>query len=135
MEQPEGFVKKGQDEKKVHCLHKALYGLKQATLAWNIELHKSLKQLGFNHIQSDAGIYIHHGYTGGNRNKKKVTLILIIYYVDDVLFSGSNQEYLHQMKEKFKKVWECCNLGNATTLGLLKNILEWRLGKTDQPIL
>ena len=34
MEQPEGFVQKGQD-KKVCCLHKVIYGLKQATLQWN----------------------------------------------------------------------------------------------------
>ena len=43
MEQPEGFVKKGQDKRKVYRLQKALYGLKQAALAWNIELHKSLE--------------------------------------------------------------------------------------------
>ena len=112
MEQPEGFVKKGQDERKVYRLHKALYGLKQAALAWNIELHKSLERLGFNCVKSDAGIYIHQGTTGNDRKKKKVTLILIIY-VDNVLFSGSDQEYLNKMKEKFKKVWECRDLGAA----------------------
>ena len=34
MEQPEGFITKGQ-ENKVYKLKKALYGLKQASLAWN----------------------------------------------------------------------------------------------------
>ena len=34
MEQPEGFIVKGQ-EKKVYKLKKALYGLKQAAIAWN----------------------------------------------------------------------------------------------------
>ena len=33
MEQPEGFVRKGQ-ECKVFCLKHALYGLKQAALQW-----------------------------------------------------------------------------------------------------
>ena len=89
MEQPEGFVKKGKDERKVFRLRKALYGLKQAALAWNIELHKSLERLGFNRVKSNAGIYIHQGSTGNDRKKQKVILILIIY-VDDVLFSGSN---------------------------------------------
>ena len=46
MEQPEGFVKQGQ-ERKVYCLKKALYSLKQAAVAWNKQADKSLKSLGF----------------------------------------------------------------------------------------
>jgi len=110
MEQPEGFVKKGRDEKKVYRLLKALYGLKQAALVWNIELHKSLQRLGFNRVVSDAGIYVHQGVTG---NKKVKVLLILIIYVDDVLFTGSDQKYLGIMKEKFMKVWECHDLGTA----------------------
>jgi len=106
MEQPEGFVKKGRDKRKVYHLLKALYGLKQATLAWNIELHKSLQKLGFNRIVSDAGIYVH-------MNKKVNIILILIIYIDDVLFTGLNQKYLGMMKEKFMKVWECCDLGAA----------------------
>ena len=46
MDQPEGYIKKGQ-ESKVCCLLKSLYGLKQSALQWNKELHKSLLTLGF----------------------------------------------------------------------------------------
>ena len=46
MEQPEGFVKQGQ-EKKVCRLLKAIYGLKQAALQWNKALHDSLLKMGF----------------------------------------------------------------------------------------
>ena len=46
MDQPEGYIKKGQ-EKKVCRLLKSLYGLRQSVLQWNKELHKSLLDLGF----------------------------------------------------------------------------------------
>ena len=46
MEQPEGFIIKGQAGK-VYKLKKALYGLKQASLAWNKQANASLKSLGF----------------------------------------------------------------------------------------
>jgi hypothetical protein len=44
MEQPEGFIVKGQ-ERKVYRLKKALYGLKQAAIAWNKQANKSLMKL------------------------------------------------------------------------------------------
>jgi Reverse transcriptase (RNA-dependent DNA polymerase) len=56
MEQPQGFVQKGQ-EGKVYLLKKALYGLKQASLAWNKAADESLIKLGFKRLISDAGIY------------------------------------------------------------------------------
>ena len=46
MDQPEGYVKKGQ-EGKVCRLLKSLYRLKQSAIQWNKELHKSLLTLGF----------------------------------------------------------------------------------------
>ena len=51
MEQPEGFIQKGQ-EKKICCLHKPIYGLKQATLQWNKALHKSLLKMVFTFIST-----------------------------------------------------------------------------------
>ena len=58
MEQPEGFVKKGQ-EGHVCRLLKAIYGLKQASQTWNEKLHKTLLANGFRRTRSDAGVYIH----------------------------------------------------------------------------
>jgi Reverse transcriptase (RNA-dependent DNA polymerase) len=58
MEQPEGFKVKGQERKVLRLCH-ALYGLKQATLAWWKELAKSMKELGFKHLSSDAGLFIY----------------------------------------------------------------------------
>ena len=56
MDQPEGYIKQGQ-ERKVCRLLKSLYGLKQSALQWNKEFHKSLLDLGFTHTRLDAGVY------------------------------------------------------------------------------
>ena len=56
MEQPEGFAAPGQERKVLHLWH-ALYGLKQASLAWWRTLDESLKELGFERLKSEAGIF------------------------------------------------------------------------------
>ena len=58
MEQPEGFVVKGQ-ERKVCKLVKSIYGLKQARRVWYELMVDTLRRkLGFEQIHSDAGVYI-----------------------------------------------------------------------------
>ena len=101
MEQPEGFVVKGQ-ETKVYRLKKALYGLKQASLAWNKKANKSLNEIGFNRCLSDTGVYVCY---------KDKSIIVVILYVDDVLFLGNNKQLLLQLKQQFMKKWECRDLG------------------------
>jgi hypothetical protein len=101
MEQPPGFIKKGQ-EGKVYRLKKALYGLKQASLAWNKAANKSLEQLGFRRLISDAGIY---------KYKSGSTTIIVILYVDDVIFMGNNYKLLMEKKKLFMKKWECRDMG------------------------
>jgi hypothetical protein len=103
MEQPEGFVKKGQ-EKKVCCLLKAIYGLKHAALQWNKALHDSLIKMGFIRTFADPGVYIHF---------HDQDLIILVIYIDDTLFMGSNRTYLKLKKAEFMKKWECRDLGEA----------------------
>ena len=93
MEQLEGFIKQGQ-EKKVCRLLKAIYGLKQAALQWNKALHDSLLKMGFTRTFADPGIYIHF---------HNQDLIILIIYVDDALFMGSNRSYLKLKKQEFMK--------------------------------
>ena len=58
MEQPEGFVVKGQ-EKKVCKLIKSIYGLKQARRVWYELMADTLRRkLGFEWIHSDARVYV-----------------------------------------------------------------------------
>ena len=103
MEQPEGFIKKGQ-EKKVYCLLKAIYGLKQAALQWNKALHDSLLKMGFTRTFADPGVYIHF---------HNQDLIILVMYVDDAPFMDSNHSYLKFKKQEFMKEWESPDLGEA----------------------
>ena len=101
MEQPNGFAAPGQDCK-VLCLWHALYGLKQAGLAWWRTLDESLKELGFEHLKSEAGFFFY---------KKKGTNVVGIIYVDDALFCGPNKAVVDSIKAQFMCKWECCDLG------------------------
>ena len=84
MEQPEGFVVKGQ-EKKVCKLVKSIYGLKQARRVWYELMVDTLRRkLGFERIHSDAGVYILR-WQGGNQTK-----IILILYVNDLLLMGND---------------------------------------------
>ena len=91
MEQPEGFKVKGQEGKVLRLKH-AIYGLKQAALAWWKALDKSMGELGFTHLHSDSGIFV-------NKDQS----IIIIIYVDDVLFLGADKKKLLNTKELFMK--------------------------------
>ena len=77
MEQLEGFAVPRQERKVLHLWH-ALYGLKQASLAWWRTLDESLKELGFEHLKSKAGIFFYR--------KKGTNMVIGIIYVDDALF-------------------------------------------------
>ena len=90
-EQPEGFAVPGQ-ECKVLCLWHALYDLKQASLAWWHTLNKSLKELGFEHLKSEAGIFY---------KKKGTNVVIGIIYVDDTLFCGPNKAIVDSIKMQF----------------------------------
>ena len=101
MEQPEGFVVKGK-EKKVCWLRKAIYSLKQAALQWNKQLHKSLLEMEFIRCKSDPGTYFK--IVGGE-------IIIVLVYVDNALFMGSNKMQVLSHKKDFMKRWESRDLG------------------------
>ena len=103
MDQPEGFVVKGK-EFKVCRLWKAIYGLKQAALQWNKQLHKSLLEMGFTHSLSDPGTYFK--IIGQD-------IIILLVYIDDALFMGSNKTQVLAYKKQFMERWESHNLGEA----------------------
>ena len=50
---------------------------------------------------ADPGIYIHF---------HNQDLIILVIYVDDALFMGSNRSYLKLKKQEFMKKWENCDL-------------------------
>ena len=71
-----------EQEHKVYRLKHALYDLKQAGLAWWWALNKSLWELGFECLKSEADIFLY---------RKKGTKVIVIMYVDDALFCGHNK--------------------------------------------
>jgi hypothetical protein len=102
MEQPEGFKVPGHKNKnKVMRLKKAIYGLKQAALAWWKALDASMARIGCTRLVSDSGIFVNKGKT-----------IVIIVYVDNVLFLGANKKDISSLKERFMQIWECRDLGD-----------------------
>ena len=97
MKQPEGFAVKGQ-EHKVLRLKRALYGLKQAGLAWWETLKESMKDLGFEHLKSDASIFLY--------KRKGTTTVVAIVYIDDALFCAPDIKTIKEIKAAFMKRWE-----------------------------
>ena len=105
MEQPEGFAAPGQEHKVLHLWH-ALYGLKQASLAWWCTLDESIKELGFERLKSEAGIFFY--------KKKGTNMVIGIIYVDDALFCGPNKAVVDSIKAQFMCKWECRDLGEPS---------------------
>ena len=120
MEQPEGFKVRGQEDKVLRLL-RAIYGLKQASLAWWKELDKSFKELGFKRLYADAGLFVYRHADG--------TIVIVIAYVDDIIFLGKNKSLIASKKAEFMKRWECRDLGEC------KEFLRMRITRKDGKIL
>ena len=102
MSQLEGFVMKGQ-ENKVCKLVKSLYGLKQAPRAWYEKLTKHLLNLIFKHCNlDDATLLV---------NKVGRSILFLVVYVDDLLMTKNNENYIASIKKDLKKFFEMTDLG------------------------
>ena len=105
MEQPQGFVVKGQ-EKKVCKLVKSIYRLKHAGRVWYELMADTLRRkMGFERIYSDARVYV-LCRQGGNQTK-----IILILYVDDLLLMGNNLSMINRIKKKLGKAYHMKDLG------------------------
>ena len=87
MEQPEGFKMQSQEHKVLQLKH-TIYGLKQAALVWWKVLDKSMAALGCTRLQSNSGLFIH---------KSRNSMVVVIVYVDDVLFMGNDKILVHKL--------------------------------------
>ena len=120
MKQPEGFRVLGQ-EHKVLCLLHALYGLKQAGLTWWETLNEFVKDLGFEHLKSDAGIFLFQ--------KENTSIVVAVVYVDDALFCGPTKDLVDEVKGAFMHKWKCRDLD------LAKEFLHMRIQRNGSKIL
>jgi hypothetical protein len=122
MEQPQGFRIPGR-EHDVLKLHRALYGLKQAGLAWWRTLKESMKELGFENLDSDAGLFLYRSEHG---------FVIAVIYVDDSIFCGPNTALVMELKKKFMQRWECRDLGDVTEFLRMRIIREGSKVHIDQ---
>ena len=94
---------KGQ-EKKVGKLVKSLYGLKQAPRSWYEKLTKHLLKLNFKHYNlDDATLFV---------KKFVISIVFLVVYVDDLLMTRNNEDYVASIKKYLKKCFEMTDLGN-----------------------
>ena len=92
MEQPEGFIKKGEEEK-VCQLKKSLYGLKQSSRQWYLKLISTcMLKIGFVKSSYDDCVYI-------KREEGKIRAYLLLY-VDDMLIAAEDLKEISALKEQ-----------------------------------
>jgi hypothetical protein len=119
VEQPEGFEVKNAGHK-VYKLKKALYGLKQAPRAWYSEIHAYLSMCKFKRSISEATLYIRSDLEGN--------LIIVLIYVDDIVYTGSSGRLLSEFKREMMQRYE------MPDLGLLHHFLGMGILQTDQGV-
>ncbi|KAI5344133.1 hypothetical protein L3X38_012010 [Prunus dulcis] len=102
VDQLEVFVVKG-SESKVYKLHKALYGLKQAPRAWYSEIDGYFAEYGFTKSQSKATLYV--------KARGEASILIVSIYVDDIVYTGNDQEMIEDFKKDMKEKYEMTDLG------------------------
>jgi hypothetical protein len=101
VQQPPGFVVKGQETKVLHLI-KALYGLRQAPRAWYSKLDESLIKLGFRRSTSEHAVYLRG--VGARR-------LIVGVYVDDLVITGGDPRDISTFKEEMKATFKMSDLG------------------------
>ena len=109
IEQPEGFLVS--ENKNYLCkLKKALYGLKQAPRAWFLRFDSYLKHQGFKRGATGSNLYL---------NIEDKNMIIVVVYVDDIIFGRNLQIINVDFSSEMKKEFEMSKLGELTLfLGL-----------------
>jgi len=101
MEQPQGFVQKG-NENKVCRLKKAIYGLKQSARCWNDKINSFLVSQDFCRSKYDPCIYI---------KKSKECYVVIGLHVDDFYCFSNSVEETRKLKLALSKAFKIKDLG------------------------
>ena len=101
MEQTEGFVVQGQ-ENKVCKLVKSLYGLKQAPNQWHEKFDHTMLSLGFKINECDKCVYI---------KKYTNSCVFVCLYVDDMLIIGTSKDVIMSTKKLLSSIFHMKDLG------------------------
>ena len=112
MDQPDGFVVKGQVGK-VCKLFKSLYGLKQAPKQWHEKFDRTSTSAGFVINEADRCVYYRYGQGAG---------VILCLYVDDILIFGMNIDAINEIKSFLSKSFDMKDLGEADVILNIKLI-------------
>jgi hypothetical protein len=107
VEKPPGYEVVG-EEHKVFRLKRALYELKQGLRAWYNKIDSYLMRNGFSKSDGEPTLYM----KASNGN-----VLIIVLYVDDLIFTRNDKNLIVEFKEAMKSVFE------MTDLDLLKYFL------------
>ena len=100
--QPPGFedkTKMGQ----VLRLNKALYGLKQAPRAWYSKINEFFHNNGFERSPHEPTLYI--------KKQGMNDLLIVSLYVDDMIYTSSSPQLIHDFQVSMKKMFDMTDLG------------------------
>jgi Reverse transcriptase (RNA-dependent DNA polymerase) len=86
----------------MYKLKKALYGLKQASRTWYDNIDAYFTEKGFRRSPRDPTLYVKHGETG---------MLIVSLYVDDLIFTGNDEDMMHEFKNNMMKKYEMNDLG------------------------
>lgn len=86
----------------VYKLHKALYGLKQAPRAWFSRIEAYFIKERFEKSSNEQTLFIKR--RGGK-------ILIVSVYIDDLLFTGDDEELLDEFKQSMKKEFDMTGLG------------------------
>lgn len=106
LKQPEGFIKKGQ-ENKVYLLKKAVYGLKQASRNWNQEVEKTLVTFGLKKSKLENCVYFS---ISGN------SIMIVALFVDDFFLFNNDPTKSKKLKLILEERYDIKDLGEANFL-------------------
>lgn len=101
VKQPEGFIKRG-EENKVYRLWKALYGLKQAPGAWFSRIESYFRREGFQKSNYDHTLFL---------KKHGDKILMVSVYVDDLIYTGNDENMCNEFKLSMQKEFEMTDLG------------------------
>jgi hypothetical protein len=110
MEQPEGFILPGNEEK-VCKLVKSLYGFQQASKQWHEKFYKAILLNGFHHNGADKCMYSKFTKDFG---------VIICLHVDDMLIFSTNMIGISETKRYLTSIFKMKDLGEVDTILAIK---------------
>ncbi|KAL0368883.1 UNVERIFIED_CONTAM: Retrovirus-related Pol polyprotein from transposon RE1 [Sesamum calycinum] len=102
MEQPPGYVARGEKQRMVCKLKKAIYGLKQSPKAWFDKFSRIIGEFGFSRCQVDHSVFVQTTRSG---------MVVLAVYVDDILITDSDIVGIEEAKTYLRKHFITKDLG------------------------